>query len=193
MSDQRLEEQRRRALADSPLMRLKEEDMSEAQWHLAQVNIGRARGAIDGPIMAEFVARLADINALAEQTPGFVWRLQTEDGDATAIRPYADERIMINLSVWADLESLREFVFRSAHAAVMRRRREWFERFEGIYVALWWVPSGHRPTTQEAVSRLAHLEANGPTAFAFSFQQPFDAEGRAIARDRTTWEDACPA
>ena len=95
--------------------------MSDARWHLAQVNIGRARGPIDGPIMAEFVARLAEINALAEQTPGFVWRLQTEDGDATAIRPYADERIMINMSVWADLESLRGYVFQSAHAAVMRR------------------------------------------------------------------------
>lgn len=166
--------------------------MREAEWHLAQVNIGRARGPVDGPIMAEFVARLADINELAEHTPGFVWRLQTEDGDATAIRPYADERIMINLSVWADLESLRGFVFRSAHAAVMRRRREWFERFDGIYVTLWWVPAGHRPSAEEAVNRLAHLEANGPTPFAFSFQQPFDADGRPAARDRSTW-DACPA
>jgi hypothetical protein len=127
--------------------------MSGAQWQVAQVNIGRARGAIDGPIMAEFVAMLAEINAVAEQTPGFVWRLQTEDGAATAIRPYADERIMINMSVWADLESLRGYVFRSAHAAVMRRRREWFERFEGIYVALWWVPVGYRPTAEEAVTR----------------------------------------
>jgi hypothetical protein len=167
--------------------------MSGARWHLAQVNIGRARGPIDGPIMAEFVDRLAEINALAEQTPGFLWRLQTEDGDATAIRPYADERIMINMSVWADLESLRGYVFRSAHAEVMRRRREWFERFEGVYVALWWVPAGHRPTAEEAVSRLAHLEAHGSTAFAFSFQQPFDPEGRSTARDRATWEDACPA
>jgi hypothetical protein len=167
--------------------------MSDARWHLAQVNIGRARGPIDGPIMAEFVARLAEINALAEQTPGFVWRLQTEDGDATAIRPYADERIMINMSVWADLESLRGYVFQSAHAAVMRRRREWFERFEGVYVALWWVPSAHRPTAEEAVSRLAHLEAHGSIPFAFSFQQPFDPEGRSTARDRATWEDVCPA
>lgn len=163
------------------------------RWHLAQVNIGRARGPIDGPLMAEFVARLEEINALAEQTPGFVWRLQTEDGDATAIRPYADERIMINMSVWTDLESLRRYVFRSAHAAVMRRRREWFERFEGVYVALWWVPAGHRPTAEEAVTRLANLEANGPTPFAFSFQLPFDPDGQAFARDRTTWEDACPA
>jgi heme-degrading monooxygenase HmoA len=167
--------------------------MSNAEWQLAQVNIGRARGAIDGPIMAEFVARLEEINALAEQTPGFVWRLQTVDGDATAIRPYADERIMINMSVWADLEALRSYVFKSAHAAVMRRRREWFERFEGVYLALWWVPSGHRPTAAEAVSRLDHLEAHGPTPFAFSFRQPFDAEGRAVSRDRSTWEDACPA
>jgi len=167
--------------------------MSDAEWHLAQVNIGQARGPIDGPIMAEFVARLEKINALAEQTPGFIWRLQTEDGDATAIRPYADERIMINMSVWADLESLRGYVFRSAHAAVMRRRREWFERYEGVYLALWWVPGGHRPTAEEAVSRLAHLEKNGPTPFAFSFQQPFDPEGRPVSRDRAAWEDACAA
>jgi heme-degrading monooxygenase HmoA len=167
--------------------------MSDAQWHLAQVNIGRARAGITDPVMQGFVARLAEINALAEESPGFIWRLQTEDGDATAIRPYGDERIMINMSVWADLDSLRAYVFRSAHAAVMRRRREWFERFEGVYLALWWVQAGHRPTVEEAVSRLAYLQAHGPTPFAFGFQQPFDPEGRAISRDQVTWDDACPA
>jgi heme-degrading monooxygenase HmoA len=166
--------------------------MSDVQWHLAQVNIGRARGAVTDPIMLGFVSQLEEINALAEQSPGFVWRLQTEDGDATAIRPYADERIMINMSVWADLDALRAYVFRSAHAAVMRRRREWFERFEGIYVALWWLPAGHRPTVEEAVKRLAHLEAHGPTPFAFSFRHAFDPEGRPVDRERATWDDACP-
>ena len=165
--------------------------MGDAQWHLAQVNIGRARGAVTEPIMQEFVAQLEEINALAERSPGFVWRLQTEDGDATAIRPYDDDMILINMSVWADFDSLRSYVFRSAHAAVMRRRREWFERFEGVYLALWWVPAGHHPTVPEAVSRLAHLEAHGPTAHAFSFQQPFDPEGSPLARDRA--DDACPA
>ncbi|HZN98177.1 MAG TPA: DUF3291 domain-containing protein [Gemmatimonadales bacterium] len=116
--------------------------MSGVAWHLAQVNIGRARGAITDPVMQGFVAKLDEINALAEQTPGFVWRLQTEDGDATAIRPYGDERIMINMSVWADLEALRGYVFRSAHAAVMRQRREWFERFEGVFQQAF-DPEGH--------------------------------------------------
>src|ERR671911_348946 len=102
-------------------------------FHLAQVNVGRARGEISEEVMAGFVARLADINALAERSPGFVWRLQTEDGDATAVRPYEDERVLINLSVWADLPALRAYVYRSPHAEVMRRRREWFERFESIY------------------------------------------------------------
>jgi heme-degrading monooxygenase HmoA len=167
--------------------------MTDAQWHLAQVNIGRARGAMTEPIMQGFASRLEEINALAERSPGFVWRLQTEDGDATAIRPYDDERIMINMSVWADLESLRSYVFRSPHAAVMRQRREWFEKFEGIYVALWWVPAGQRPTVEDAKIRLAHLEAHGSTAFAFSFKDPFDPEGRSLARERERWDDACPA
>jgi hypothetical protein len=105
-----------------------------ASWHLAQVNIGRARAETTDPIMLGFMSRLEEINALAERSPGFVWRLQTEDGDATAVRPYPDDnRIMINMSVWADLDSLREYVFRTMHASVMRQRREWFERFEGVY------------------------------------------------------------
>jgi hypothetical protein len=97
--------------------------MSDTAWHLAQLNIGRARAAITDPVMQGFVAKLEEINVLAERTPGFIWRLQTEDGDATAIRPYGDERIMINMSVGADLESLRAYVFRSSLAAEMRKRR----------------------------------------------------------------------
>ena len=143
--------------------------------------------------MAEFVARLPEINALAEQSPGFVWRLQTEDGDATAVRPYEDRRILINLSVWEDLGALRAYVFRSAHSAVMRRRREWFERFDRVYVALWWVPAGHRPSVAEAVARLAHLEQHGPTPFAFSFGESFGTDGRAVPREGAARDDACPA
>ena len=133
-------------------------------WHLAQVNIALPREPLDAPLLADFVAALAPVNAVADASPGFVWRLQTEDGDATAIRPYEDNRILINLSVWTDLAALRGYVFGSDHATYMRRRREWFERFERVYVALWWVPAGHRPSVAEAVDRLAHLEAHGPTA-----------------------------
>lgn len=167
--------------------------MSDISYQLAQVNIGRARGEMTDPVMAEFVAQLAEINALADQTPGFVWRLQTEDGDATAVRPYDDARVMINMSVWADLAALRNYVFRSPHAAVMRRRREWFERFERVYVALWWVPAGHRPSVSEAVERLAHLERHGPTALAFSFAEPFGPDGAPLPREGITRDDACPA
>jgi hypothetical protein len=167
--------------------------MTGTDSHLAQVNVGRARGEVTDPVMAEFVARLSDINALAERSPGFVWRLQTEDGDATAVRPYADARIMINLSVWAGLEQLRAYVYRTAHAAVMKRRREWFERFDRVYVALWWVPAGHHPSVDEAVARLNHLEQHGPTAFAFSFAEPFRADGEPMALEGMTRDDACPA
>ncbi len=167
--------------------------MSHAGFHLAQVNIGRARGQMTDPVMADFVARLPEINALADASPGFVWRLQTEDGDATAVRPYEDPGVLINLSVWEDLEALRAYVYRSAHAGVMRRRREWFERFERVYVALWWVPAGHRPSVAEAVERLGHLERHGPTAVAFSFGEAFGPDGVPIAREAASRDDSCPA
>jgi len=162
-------------------------------FHLAQVNVARAHGEMTDPVMADFAAALPAINALAERTTGFVWRLQTEDGDATAIRPYDDNRILINLSVWTDLDALRGYVFRSEHATYMRRRREWFERFERVYLALWWVPAGHRPTVAEAVERLAYLEAYGPTAYAFGFAMPFGPDGLPIAREAAAPDDACPA
>ena len=167
--------------------------MTDTRLQLAQVNIARARGEMSDPVMAEFVARLPEINALADQSPGFVWRLQTEDGDATAVRPYEDTRILINLSVWVDLTALRTYVYRSAHAAIMRRRREWFERFDRIYVALWWVPAGHRPSVHEAVARLAHLEQHGPTAVAFGFGEPFGPDGLPMPPEGVTRDDICPA
>jgi hypothetical protein len=167
--------------------------MSEPSFHLAQVNIARARGEMTDPVMAEFVARLPEINALADGSPGFVWRLQTEDGDATAVRPYEDRGILINLSVWADLSSLRAYVYGSAHAAVMRRRREWFERFDRVYVALWWVPAGHRPSLTEAVDRLAHLERHGPTPVAFTFKEAFGPDGVPVPHEGVLRDDTCPA
>ena len=167
--------------------------MTYSDFHLAQVNIARARGEMTDPVMAEFVANLPAINALADDSPGFVWRLQTEDGDATAVRPYDDRGILINLSVWQDLPALRAYVYRSAHAGIMRRRREWFERFDRVYVALWWVPVGHRPTVAEAVERLAHLEAHGPTARAFTFTEPFAPDGGPLPRESVTRDDSCPA
>lgn len=139
------------------------------EFHVAQVNIALAKDAMDSPVMAGFASALDHVNALADSAPGFVWRLQTEDGDATAIRPYEDERMMINMSVWETVDDLRQFVYRSGHVHVMRHRREWFERMK-IFMALWWVPVGHIASVDEAKERLAYLEANGPTPFAFTFK-----------------------
>ncbi|RJG04858.1 DUF3291 domain-containing protein [Noviherbaspirillum cavernae] len=141
--------------------------------HLAQVNIGRARGAMDDPVMAGFVAQLDRINALAEASPGFVWRLKTEEGNATSLQPYADERIIVNLSVWETPEHLRQFVYRSAHTEVLRERKSWFERFGDAYMAMWWIDAGHVPTVEEAKERLRHLQINGESEFAFSFAHLF--------------------
>ena len=165
--------------------------MTRSGFQLAQVNIGRALGAMDEPVMADFVAQLVTINALADGSPGFIWRLQTEDGDATAVRPYDDDRIMINLSVWTDLASLQAFVFRSAHTDVMRHRREWFERFPDHYLALWWIPVGHRPSVAEAVERLAHLQAHGPSAYAFTFREAYGYDGQPAKQGSRP--DECPA
>ena len=143
--------------------------------HLAQVNIGRIRAPLDTPLLAGFVARLDEINALAEESPGFVWRLQTPEGNATALRPYDDDRMLINMSVWESVEHLGAFVFGSRHRELLQQRRDWFEKLEGVYAALWWVPPGHRPSIEEAKQRLAHLAEKGPTPYAFSFKDSFPA------------------
>ena len=118
--------------------------------------------------MQGFVSRLDEINALAEGSPGFVWRLKEDGGNATSIQAYDDPLIIVNLSVWESPEHLRDFVFRSDHIKVMRQRRSWFERFDGIYLALWWVPAGHRPTVGEAKERLAHRQQHGDSPQASS-------------------------
>jgi len=143
-------------------------------FHLAQVNIGRLRAAVDDPIMAGFKNQLGPINALADSSPGFVWRLQTESGDATAIKPYPDDALMaINMSVWESLEALQLFVYKSAHLSPLRDRKQWFEPLEGPILSLWWIPVGHIPTVVEALARLEHLKQHGPTAHAFTFRVPF--------------------
>jgi Domain of unknown function (DUF3291) len=159
-------------------------------FHLAQLNIGLAKGPMDGEVMAGFAAELDRINAMADEAPGFVWRLQTEDGDATAIRPYADERMMVNMSTWESIEDLRRFVYTSGHTGVMRHRKEWFDRLE-TYLVLWWVPADHEPTVDEAKERLAHLEANGPTSHAFTFRVSF--EHRSVDMPLIDDEIGCPA
>jgi hypothetical protein len=130
---------------------------------------------IDDPLMAEFVAQLAPVNALADASPGFVWRLQTDTGDATSLKVYDDNMVIVNMSVWESVESLREFAYKSAHVGVMKNRAKWFEKFDGPYMALWWVPASHIPTTEEGKERLDHLRKNGDSSHAFSFKNIFPA------------------
>jgi len=127
------------------------------------------------PIMAGFVAQLDTINALADQAPGFVWRLQTESGNATTIRVFDDERIIVNLTTWESIDALFAFAFKSAHTQVMSHRKEWFDRMDAPYLALWWIPAGHIPTVGEAKARLEHLQLHGPTPYAFHFKTRFPA------------------
>ena len=131
--------------------------VSGRSHHVAQVNIARVRAPIHSPLLQDFVDLLDPINELADRSPGFVWRLQTEDGDATAIRPFGDEHIMINMSVWETIDALGAFVYESRHIEALRRRKEWFERMEEAYVALWWVPAGTIPTISDARGRIEHV------------------------------------
>ena len=146
------------------------------KMHLAQINIGRMRSPLDDPSMAGFVTRLDEINALADRSPGFVWRLQTAEGNATSFRPFDDERIIVNMSVWESIETLRAYVYGSLHSELLRQRRDWFEKFDGTFLALWWVPAGHIPSIDEAKERIAMLEAHGPTPIAFTFKAAFGPE-----------------
>ena len=166
---------------------------------LAQVNIGRLRAPIDSPVLASFVAALDPVNALADAAPGFVWRLQTEDGNATAISAFewdvADSAgVIINMSVWESVEALADFVYSDEHRSVLRRRREWFEQMREAYTALWWIPRGTIPTVAEAEDKVRHLRAHGPTPEAFSLRVHFPPPGEsdsAPVRGRDEW--MCPA
>jgi hypothetical protein len=144
-------------------------------FHLAQINIARLKAPLDHPSVAPFVAALDPVNALADASPGFVWRLAGEAGDATDIRPFDDPDMLVNMSVWESLPELAAFVYRGgAHRQIMRRRNEFFERPD-VFMALWWVPAGHRPTVEEGLERLEVLRRLGPTSAAFTFAHPFAA------------------
>ena len=147
--------------------------MSQGDWHVAQVNIAIPVEPLDTPALAGFVALLEPVNALADSAPGFVWRLQTEDGDATSIRAFDDDRMIINRSVWESVEALWNFVYNDDHLKAMRRRREWFTRLAEAHMALWWVPAGELPTIADSELRVARLRTEGPTPDAFTFKQRF--------------------
>ena len=124
--------------------------------------------------MAGFRNQLDPINAIADRTPGFVWRLQTADGNATSIRPFPDDdRMAVNMSVWESFDALKQFVYKSAHAGPLRDRKQWFEPLDRPFQVLWWIPAGHIPSIEEAIAKLDHLERHGPTAGAFTFREVF--------------------
>jgi hypothetical protein len=160
---------------------------------LAQVNVARLVAPMDDPRTRGFAEALEPVNALAEASPGFVWRLQDEGGDATAIQVFDDPMIIVNLSVWESLESLGAFVYRSGHADYLRRRREWFHKMDEAYTTLWWVPAGHEPSPLEARERLEHLRAHGPTEQAFTFRVPFPAPGGEPGPSEPAADWMCPA
>jgi hypothetical protein len=157
---------------------------------LAQVNISRMSYPLDDPRLKDFVDGLEPVNALADTAPGFLWRLQTEDGNATAVRAFEWETggsagVLVNMSVWTSVEALAEFVFSGAHLAVMKRRREWFRPVREAMTALWWVPAGHRPGTAEAEDRLRRLRAEGPTPYAFTLRRHFPAPATTASPEST--------
>ena len=145
-----------------------------ARLFVAQVNVARLRDPLGHPSSQAFVAGLEPINALADRSPGFVWRLQTDEGDATSLRVLDDDMVIVNLSVWESVEALRAFVFGSDHAAYLRRRAEWFERLVEATTALWWIAPGTTPTLDEAKSRLESVRSVGPTPRAFTLREVLD-------------------
>ena len=155
---------------------------------VAQLNIGLPVAPLTTPALAGFVEALEPVNALADAAPGFVWRLQTEEGDATAIRPYDDDRLLVNMSAWTSVEALAAFVYSGPHRAIMARRREFFVPMREAFQVLWWTPD--IPTVEQAIARLEHLRAHGPTPHAFTFRTPFPAPGGVPARSDDSW--FCP-
>lgn len=142
-------------------------------YHLAQINIGRIRAPLTEAVMADFVNNLDPINALAEAHPGFVWRLQSDAGNATSYLVFDDEDLLLNMSVWTSVAALRSFTYETQHREFLRRRKEWFLPLREVYTALWWIPADQRPTPQDGRARLEHLQQHGPAPFAFSFKHSF--------------------
>lgn len=149
--------------------------MNAFAYELAQVNIGRLKAPLDSPQLKDFVEALDPVNAVADAADGFVWRLQSDSGDATDVAVFDDEWLIINMSTWRDTNALTAFMYQGQHRELLARRRDWFERLEEAMVALWWVPAGHRPTVAEAEERILHLREHGPSAYAFTLRKSFPA------------------
>jgi len=145
------------------------------RYHLAQINVALAKAEMESAVMQGFVSRLEEINTLADSSPGFVWRLQDESGDATSILVFDEPLLLVNMSVWESLEALKNYVYQSLHVEVLRNRSAWFDAMKETHLALWWIPAGHIPTTVEAKKKLEHIRQHGPTAEAFTFGKPYPA------------------
>jgi hypothetical protein len=165
----------------------------EHEHHLAQLNVARFKLPLDDPAMAGFVAALDPINAIADRAPGFVWRLQTEEGNATSIHVFEDDLMLVNMSVWESVELLADFVYASGHLDVMRRRRQWATRMVEAHLCLWWIPAGTLPTLDEALDRLDHLREHGPTPHAFTFKQRYSSGEATVASPEEDERWFCPA
>ena len=152
--------------------------MPGQDFHIAQFNIAKLLAPLDDPQLAEFVGSLERINTIADERPGFVWRLQGESGDATSLRPLGDD-VIVNMSVWRDIDALHDFVYRTAHAPAMAKRRQWFAKPDGPFMVLWWVRAGYIPTVADAQGRLAILARKGPSPAALTFKTRFPAPARA--------------
>jgi Domain of unknown function (DUF3291) len=153
---------------------------SQRQFYLAQINVALMKAPLNDPIMAEFAAALDDINAIADQSPGFIWRLQTAEGNATTIQAYSDPKILVNISVWQSVELLKAYVYKSLHGEFFIRRRQWFERYQGEHFAMWWVPADHRPTVEEGRAKLDYLTRHGDSPEAFTFANPFPMPAKSF-------------
>ena len=159
--------------------------------HLAQLNIGRLRAPMDDPRIDDFRENLDPVNALAEASPGFLWRLQDDAGNATGIKPFGDDLEIVNLTVWESIDALADFTYRSGHTEFLRRRREFFEAPTEPILCLWWIPEGTIPTVEDAIARLVHLRAHGPSPTAFTFRHRFEPDADTV-RDGSDL-DTCPA
>ncbi|WP_103068636.1 DUF3291 domain-containing protein [Aquimarina sediminis] len=150
--------------------------------YIAEINIARMKAPLDSPLLKEFVDFLDPINKMADESPGFIWRLKDEDGSAAANieSPLEDDMMLINMSVWEDLETLKNFTYGTAHSYFVRAGRKWFERMKSPHMALWWIDSDHIPTMHEAMSKLEGIDKNGLTAGAFTFKKIFNPEGEEI-------------
>jgi uncharacterized protein DUF3291 len=162
-----------------------------SRYQLAQINVAELQAPLDSPQLKDFVDNLDRINALAEGSPGFVWRLTGDGNDATELRPMGD-KIIVNYSIWRDVDMLKAFVYKTAHVEILKRKREWFERMKLNYV-LWWVPAGHVPSVEEAVARLEQLRAKGPSPDAFHFGEAYSAPDAVDAGRPFSIGDSCPA